>query len=55
MHYRTRKYAVCGSVRPSFNPEILQAGALKVLIVNLWCVVMHENCNAKGGIGLLGC
>ena len=33
MRYRTGKYTVCRSVRPSFNPEILQAGAVKGLIV----------------------
>ena len=54
MHYRSRKYTVCGSVHPSFNPEILQAGAVKGLVVNMWCVVRHDNCNAKGGFGLLG-
>ena len=31
MHYRTGKYAVCRRVRPSFSPEILQAGAVKEL------------------------
>ena len=29
--YRIGKYTVCRRVRPSFSPEILQAGAVKGL------------------------
>ena len=31
--YRSEKYTVCRHVRASFNPEILQAGAVKGLII----------------------
>ena len=50
--YGTRKYTVCHHVRASFSPELLQAGAVKGLMVNwlfLAFVQIMIHCSSSTG------
>jgi len=46
MFYRTRKYTVCGHVHASFSQGILEAGAVKGLImITLWSRITLSQMN----------